>query len=493
MLAATAVVCLLAAATAVFALTVKSYWHGKPPADGAAQQADTTAADETASEPKPEQQATGPVGHPPETAGGSPFGSRPVAKDGRSSAPDPGVLLASSMPKVDEATFGLYSLRTRPDRTAWVAEFGGTPASEKAVDGGLAWLARHQAPDGSWSRFCLEPGHSDCRCDKDHPCASPGMLFEMAHTGLALLAFQAGGHYEFNNNRYSETVRKGLDWLVDNQRPDGGLIGSKRTGKRRHFHQQFMYEHGIATFTLAEACALERFSGVKRPDDRYERAMAKALDFIYQMQHDDGGWRYTDNRKEKSDSSVTGWQVLALKSAEQAGMKPRPEAVAAAHRFFDDLALPSGETAYVHEGKKLKVNTQATTGVGMLARQFLFHDRDHPMVHKAADHLATFAERKWPTTLVEPEDADFYLLYNCTLAMHQNGGEPWKRWNDHVRDAVVRLQRHDGCMKGSWDPAQHWGNTGGRIYSTALATLTLEVYYRFAAGEKEPTAGQGKP
>ena len=37
-----------------------------------------------------------------------------------------------------------------------------------------------------------------------------------------------------------------------------------------------------------------------------------------------------------------------------------------------------------------------------------------------------------------------------------------------------------GCARGSWPPTDQWGAHGGRIYSTALAVLTLEVYYRFA-------------
>lgn len=76
--------------------------------------------------------------------------------------------------------------------------------------------------------------------------------------------------------------------------------------------------------------------------------------------------------------------------------------------------------------------------------------------------------------------ADYYLWYNCTLAMSQAGGEPWRQWNVAVRDLVTGLQEHDGCRRGSWSHEDDvYGTVGGRVYSTALAALTLQSYYRF--------------
>ena len=71
--------------------------------------------------------------------------------------------------------------------------------------------------------------------------------------------------------------------------------------------------------------------------------------------------------------------------------------------------------------------------------------------------------------------------------MYQHGGEPWSRWNAQVRDQLVRRQRRDGHQAGSWDPDDSlYGTRGGRIYSTALAALTLEVYYRYLRLYDEP-------
>jgi hypothetical protein len=319
----------------------------------------------------------------------------------------------------------------------------------------------------------------------------------MAFSGLALLAFQAGGHYDFNEHRYSENVRRAIQWMIARQRPDGGLLGSKEERSRRQFYQQFMYEHGIATFALADACAVSE--AMRRPrNPQYTAALERAVRFIDEMQHDDGGWRYTERRNQPSDTSVTGWQVLALKSAREAGIPPSAPCVDKIRTFFDSHATGEhGRTGYMGRN----VHTEATTGVGMLARQFLLGQADAPYVHDAAEYLAGYAETSWRDRRTNSGRSDYYLWYNCTLGMFQAGGEPWKRWNDVVREAIVALERHDGCTRGSWDPDGKWGHEGGRIYATALAALTLEVYYRYAnliensqpAGSGEPPKGAGEP
>lgn len=373
----------------------------------------------------------------------------------------------------------IYAKRTLANRQQWITRYGGNAASEKAVNDGLRWLARHQADNGSWSNRCL--GHGpESKCDRSSPCGGTGGPYDMALTGLALLAFQAGGHYAFNGNNYSDAVRKGLDWMVAQQRPDGGLLrpGTPTAGT---FYQQYMYEHGMATFALAEACAVANVSGGPAQDS-YRQAMDKAVRFIYRMQHDDGGWRYSDDLRAPSDTSVAGWQVLALKSAKEAGVAIDPKCIEKIRVFFANHAMgENGRTGY--QGHS--ISTEATTGVGMLARQFLLNEPDGPLVRDAARYLAGYAERTWPNRILRRRDRDYYLWYNCALAMFQAGGEPWRRWNRVVRDTLTELQEHGGCEDGSWGPDARWGSEGGRIYATALAALTLEVYYRYAGQDDD--------
>jgi len=386
------------------------------------------------------------------------------------------------------AALGLYSKRTLADRTDWIGDYGGSEASEKAVADGLEWLARHQAPDGFWSSVCLGTG-SQSRCEQPDRCTGEGDTYEMALTGLALLAFQAGGHYYFNDAKYSDVVRRGLDWMIEHQRTNGALIGSKPDrvieGKKTG-HKNHMYEHGIAAFALADAVAVAAAS-YQPENEAYVNATRKAVEFIEANQHLDGGWRYTNALSRPGDTSVTGWQVLALKSAKEAGIPVSNRCVENVRTFFEHRDMgANGQTGY---DDPQTIQTDATTGVGMLARQFLLNEPDAPIISAAAKHLARQAEMRWGDPRGVHDEWDYYLWYNCTLGMFQVGGEWWDRWNTVIRDTLVKLQRHSGCERGSWDPNSKWGRFGGRIYSTALAILTLEVYYRYARHD-EITSGE---
>lgn len=392
-------------------------------------------------------------------------------------------------------SLGLYAKRTLGNRAAWIADYGGSPISEQAVRDALEWLARHQNADGSWSPGSLGPEPTS-RCEKPDFCTGPGDQFEMGLTGLALLAFQAGGHYDFNGAEHSETVRRGLDWIVGHQKSDGALVGTKdKGGYPFPYHKYYMYEHGIAAFALADACAAAAALG--RPQhEAYRQAAQRAVEFIEANQLNDGGWRYAPDKKRPGDTSVAGWQVLALKSAKEAGIPVSPGCVEKTRKFFQSRVMgENGRTGYEDRIPQ----TDATTGVGMLARQFLLEEPDDPLIAEAAEYLADLAEMQWGDHRAE-DNADYYLWYNCTLAMFQVGGEPWRRWNDAVRDTLIGLQRHDGCRLGSWDPIDKWGKFGGRVYATALAALTLETYYRYTPQRERGGAfspgqqrGDGRP
>lgn len=359
----------------------------------------------------------------------------------------------------------VYAERTAPDRQEVVQKRGGSPISEQAVQAGFDWLARHQAQDGSWSDRCLGHGATG-RCEAGRACGGPGHHYPVAQTGLALLALQGGGHYAFNKATYSDSVRRGLDWLAAHQRTDGRLADPD---------QHYMYEHAIGTFALAEACAIARDAG-EEPDPKYLQAAQQAVLYLQRTQHRDGGWRYTAELWKPSDTSISGWVVLALKSAKAAELKVDPTAVGRLIQFFETCERrgQNGVTNYTADGHLI---TQATTGIGMLVHHFLLERSDTPLVNKAAGHLARVAERTWPAGRGA---VDYYTWYNCTLGMYLAGGDPWERWNKVVRDRVIGLQVTAGCERGSWPPNDQWSDRGGRVYSTALAVLTLEVYYRFA-------------
>lgn len=340
---------------------------------------------------------------------------------------------------------GIYGERTNPNRRKIIAELGGTAESEAAVQAGLDWLARHQAEDGHWS--------DAMRCEHDHPCSDIQYGSPIAETGLAVLAFQAGGHYDFNDQEYSRNVKDGLDWLVEHQQEDGRLFGPHP-----------WYEHGIATFALAEACAVA-LANDRTPDPRYLLAAQRAIKFMELHQYTLGGWRYDVGSDSMGDASVTGWQVLALKSAIEAKIELSPTTLERVAQFYERLGDPeTGRTGYISRG----AGSDAMMAVGLIVQEFILKQPHSPLALKAAENLKQLASNHIGQT------GDFYTLYNGTLAMFLARGDAWKAWNQEVRDAIVSRQVKTGCARGSWNHSYH------RTLDTAWAVLTLEVYYRYS-------------
>lgn len=377
-----------------------------------------------------------------------------------------------------------YAERTKPKTLELLAQYGGTEQSQAAVEEGLNWLARHQAYDGHWGADCLAAGPIS-RCEPAHPCDGAGNPFEAAQTGLAVLAFQAGGHYYFNEQKYSDNVERGLRWLVERQAPGGWIVGSQNPSPSQiatgnaPFQQYFMYEHAIATFALCESCAVALAEG-RQPEPRYLAAATQAVRFLEQVQHVDGGWRYTVAKREPSDCSVSGWVMLALKTAHGAKIAVDRRTLSRMTLFFRRHRL-GARTVYKTPSEQ---GTDAIIGVGMLVDEFIAHNPRSSLVEAGATFLAGKAALPWGEVGALAQ-SDYYLWYNCTLAMFQAGGRAWERWNESVREHVIGRQLHgDGCERGSWPPDDAWSERGGRIYSTALAVLTLEVYYRFQRVEQ---------
>jgi hypothetical protein len=396
------------------------------------------------------------------------------------------------------AVKGLYSLRTEKRTEATLRRLGGTPETERAVAGGLDWLARHQSKDGHWGPDCLGhgPGHR-CETAKQQECTDGGNPYPMAQTGLALLAFQAGGHNDFNRTKYTSTVCRGLDWIVDNQAPNGELYVLRHystTGRPRDKASLIattatrMFEHGIATFALADACACARAAG-DGPNTRYIDSAKKAVALIEALQNSDGGWYYDPGGGHSSEAAVTGWQMLALTAARDAGIEVSEKCISNVQRYFqsreDAVAGVSGYYGPRDDG-------DAMTAVGMLTHQFLLKAPDALLVKRAAPRLARNAARWQPgpaavnmgrSYLIKGfTTTNYYEWYHCALAMYQVGGSPWAQWNNCIRDRVVMAQENIGCVRGSWPVNRDLFSRegGGRIFSTSLSVLTLEVYYCYA-------------
>ncbi len=344
-----------------------------------------------------------------------------------------------------------YRLRVAPDRAQLAQRHGATGQTEAAVKAALRWLSSVQSPDGRWDARKYGAGR-ETKTD-GHTRDGAGMQADTAITGLALLAFLASGHTH-REGPYAENVYRGLRFLLESQAPDGNLGGRATT-------YEFMYCHGIATFALSEAWGMSGDEALREP---LRRALAYS---IAAQDPGTGGWRYRPG--DPGDTSQLGWQYMALKSAELAGI-PIPEATRnGIMKFLSSVA--GGKQGGLASYRPNEQYSRTMTAEAIACWQFLGMRRDHPAGREAGDYLLD--------ELPGQGTPNVYYWYYATLTMYQLGGIHWSRWNEALRTTLVSSQRTDDALAGSWDPDSVWGGYGGRVFSTALSTLCLEIYYRF--------------
>jgi RNA polymerase sigma-70 factor (ECF subfamily) len=307
----------------------------------------------------------------------------------------------------------------REDRPAWAAAAGAGPAgrrddkppqearsrfevlrerlleragdnarSEAAVAAGLDWLARHQAADGHWS---LNHFDADGHCN----CTGEGTANDIAGTAFGLWPFLGAGvsHRDGGKAGHARTVEHGLVFLVKKQKKDGDFGGG-------------MYAHGLATLALCEAYGLTADPALKEPAQR-------ALDYIVAAQSPGGGgWRYAPRRD--SDTSVTAWQVQALRRGELAGLQVPKATYDGATRWLDSCESPDGGYGYIGPQQP----TPTMTAAGLLCRQYLGWGKRTSTLRQGVEHLE-----------LQPPDAvnNLYFLHHATLVMYNLGGARCRR------------------------------------------------------------------
>lgn len=343
-------------------------------------------------------------------------------------------------------------LRLPKNRVNAGAKNGATRESEAAVEAALAYLARHQRNNGSWTMRFEE---SPCRGECDHGTIDALDHHEIAATGLALLCFLGAGH-TMHAGTYSEQVNKGVYYLLQSLKihsASGSWLG--RT------HNAEMYEHGIATLALCEALQMTGDASLREP-------CQAAITFIHDAQHREGAWGY--HPQADGDLSIAGWQVMALKSAHSAKLSVSPNTVRRVDNFLRRVAADDDFQFVYSPGMK---PTSSMTSIGTLIRIYRGVPRSDPSIRKAVEYFAR----------TKPSSTDVYYNYYATQVMFHYGGKPWMNWNESMRDYLVQSQDKQGHTAGSWwfsgiSPGSD-NVRGGRLYTTAMACLTLEVYYRY--------------
>ena len=318
---------------------------------------------------------------------------------------------------------------------------GATDASEEAVERGLRWLAAHQGRDGSWNF-----NHNKGPCGGT--CRNPGTVpSTTGATALALAPFLGAGYTHLEGD-HQETVRRGLYYLVSR-----ALVMSEGVD----LQEGTMYAQGLSAIVLCEAYAMTG-------DESLATVAQPALDFIdYAQDKRGGGWRY--NPGEPGDTTVTGWQLMAIKSGQMAGLRVGSPSVYLVDHFLSSVQSEEGaKYGYMDERPR-----EGTTAVGLLCRMYLGWPRSHPALQAGVLHLGEQG----------PLEDNMYYNYYATQVMRHWDGPLWEEWNVQMRDWLVATQATAGHEAGSWFFEGKHTESGGRLCSTAFAIMTLEVYYRY--------------
>jgi len=328
---------------------------------------------------------------------------------------------------------------------------GGRRESEEAVLKGLRWLVSNQNPDGSW-------GTGDGAVNA-------------AMTGFSLLSLL--GHGETPTSaEFGPTIQKAVEWVIEKGEKNEGRLSMERA-----FSPPGVYAHGIVTYALSEYYAMTK-------DERVVDLLKKAVGYIVDGQGPDGGWMYSYD-KTMSDTSVSGWQMQALKAAHLTGLD-----IAGVDEALDKAMFNLSRVRGKHGGFGYRAAAQekySLTGVGVLCTYFWKLEKDK-MVRDGIEYIMEHSTKNnksdsFPVDYKD-EKADLYAWYYNTLACAYVGGTAWTKWNGLIQDQIARNQSPNGSWpelsgKSAGGELQRDPNMNGQLYRTNLCTLILEVYYRY--------------
>jgi len=327
---------------------------------------------------------------------------------------------------------------SQEERVSRLVENGGNRKCESAVIKTLRWMKETQQPDGSWT-------------DR-----------KVSMTGLALLCYL--GHCETPTSReFGDTVTDGIMFLINASNANQGLMTDDPLDRSS------CYEHAIATYALAEAYTFCKELNIDIPN--LEETVKNSAKYIVSHQTEKGGWDYFYKQKSnRVDNSVNCWNLQALKAVKQSGIKVTSLS-SSANKGLDllkDSQQKDGAVGYNEDGTKGHAGHDSMTGGAVLCWQ-QWGESKKGYTKEGVEHLHKAEVFEYP----KGGDGALYRGYYATQAMINAGGDEWGAYNDKFRDPLLNAQETSGSYGGEgWN--QH--------YRAALATLMLEVYYRFLPG-----------
>ena len=302
-----------------------------------------------------------------------------------------------------------------------------TADMDSSVRRGLESLASQQNADGSFGRG---------RYGK-----------HVGITALCALAFMADGHLP-DRGKYGLEVRRALDFVLENATETGMLAAETSHGP--------MYGHGFATLFLGE------IYGMNPSDERVRDALGRAIQLIVNSQNDEGGWRYNPVPYD-ADISVTICEIMALRSARNAGIKIPRSTIDKAVEYVRACQNSDGGFRYMAQsGGSAWPRTAA--GVASLFYAGIYEDE---AIEKGLDFPGAH------------RDARSRGFWTCALLLRSllrgTGDVPcwwrmWDRWWPAIREELIQRQSTDG----SWHDHQI-----GQSYATAMALIVMQMPKRY--------------
>ena len=323
--------------------------------------------------------------------------------------------------------------------------------TKQAIDHALEWIVKQRISDGGWSFDLIHGGltAAPTNCPVcEGPCSYPNVSHDRcAATALAILPFLGRG-FSHRQGPYQKELKGGIEFLI--------AMGSQQNGKCYDANGS-MVSQGLAAFALCDAYGLTN-------DERLRAPAQAAIDFIMDSQDPAGGW--AADAGQPAEMSCTGWQVLALRSGNMAGLEVRPPITKKCPLFLDSLGTAEG----AFYGASNRGKEPSATATALLLRIFLGWKDDQPRLRQGAEFVAEAG----------PTEELVHDLFGSEL-MHQMGRDFWAGWRPKMKDMLIKAQALEGGAVGSWYEGvarNKAATTCGRLYCTALATLILETPYR---------------
>jgi hypothetical protein len=325
-----------------------------------------------------------------------------------------------------------------------------TPRTEKAIRKGLDYLAAHQNPEGYWLESVGRKVNEEYQ---GHIGKHVGV------TALAGMAFLANGSTP-GRGPYGRNVDRAVSWLLDQVKPDDGFITAESSR---------MYEHSFATLFLAEVYGMTS-------DTRVREKLQAAVDCIVSAQNTQGGWRYLPGSKD-SDMSITVTCVMALRGARNVGIYVPRDTILRAIEYVKLSFIKEYPNSEMVGGYWYQIFDQpfrhsrtsfALTAAGVTA---LYGAGEYDSEQIRAGLKFLFDKTRWrpPAYRMHQSFDYFYGHYYAIQAFYQAGGQYWARWYPDIREEIVNGQHKEG----------YWEDLVGRNYATAMATIILQIPYRY--------------